>query len=243
MELFIIILASLSLPLMLAMIFVSISVKTTFSKYNRKDASCGLSAKEVARRILDANGLYTVQIASCAGVLSDHYDPRNNTVYLSSATINSNSIAAISVAAHEVGHAIQHADGYAPIKIRAALVPVVNFTSKLITPFLILGILFEFIAIFSVNLSSIFYLIALLCYAFYCLFTLATLPCEYNASRRAKDQLSDLGFLADDEIAIASKVLGKAAQTYLLSFLYSLAQFARILLMLLGSRKNNRNGN
>ncbi|MDE7079068.1 MAG: zinc metallopeptidase [Clostridia bacterium] len=240
MDLLIIILASLSLPLFFAMIFVSISVKTTFSKYNQTSASCGLSAKEVARRILDANGLYTVQIASCSGVLSDHYDPRNNTVYLSSATINSNSIAAISVAAHEVGHAIQHADDYAPIKFRSALVPIVNFASKLITPFLILGILFEFIAVFSVNVSSIFYLIAFVCYAIYCLFTLVTLPCEYNASRRAKDQLSDLGFLADDEIAISSKVLGKAAQTYLLSFLYSLAQLARILLMLLSSKRNNR---
>ena len=239
MELLIIILASLSLPLMFAMIFVSISVRSTFSKYNQTSASCGLTAQEVARKILDANGLYNVQIAGCSGVLSDHYNPKNNTVYLSTATINSNSIAAISVAAHEVGHAIQHANGYFPIKFRAALVPVVNFTSRLITPFLLLGILFEFIAIFTVNVSYIFYLIALICYAFYCLFTLATLPCEYNASRRAKTQLSDLGLLADDEVAVASKVLGKAAQTYLLSFLYSLTQVARILLMLLSSRRNN----
>lgn len=241
MDILIIILASLSLPLFIAMIFVSFSVRATFSKYNRTSASCGLSAKEVARRILDANGLYNVQIAGCSGVLSDHYNPRNNTVYLSTATIDSNSIAAISVAAHEVGHAIQHAEGYAPIRFRSALVPIVNFASKLVTPFLFLGIIFEFIAIFSVNLSSIFYLIAFVCYAIYCLFTLVTLPCEYNASRRAKDQLSDLGFLADDEVAISSKVLGKAAQTYLLSFLYSLAQLARILLILLSSRRNNKN--
>lgn len=241
MEILIIVLALMSFPLMLAMIFVSLSVRTTFSKYNQVSAACGLSAKEVARKILDANGLYNVQIAGCKGVLSDHYDPRNSTVYLSSATINSSSVAAISVAAHEVGHAIQHADEYAPIKFRSALVPVVNFTSKLITPFLILGILLELFAMaLPVNLSSICYLIALLCYAFYCLFTLATLPCEYNASRRAKDQLAELDILADDEIAIASKVLGKAAQTYLLSFLYSLAQVARILLLVLGSRRNNR---
>ena len=241
MEILIVILASLSLPLMLAMIFVSVGVKTTFTKYNRVFASCGLSAKEVARKILDANNLFNVQIAGCAGVLTDHYDPRNNTVYLSSATINSTSVAAISVAAHEVGHAIQHADEYAPIKFRSALVPVVNFTSKLITPFLILGIILEFFAMaLPVNLSSICYLIALICYAFYCIFTLATLPCEYNASRRAKDQLAELNILANDELPIASKVLGKAAQTYLLSFLYSLTQVARILLMLLSSRKNNK---
>lgn len=98
----------MSLPLMIAMVFASLSVKTVFSKYNGVTASCGLTAKEVARQILDANGLYTVQISSCRGVLSDHYNPRNNTVYLSQATIDSNSVAAISVAAHEVGHAIQH---------------------------------------------------------------------------------------------------------------------------------------
>ena len=241
MEILIVILASLSLPLMLAMIFVSISVRTTYSKYNQVGANCNLSAKEVARKILDANGLYTVQISGCSGVLTDHYDPRNNTVYLSSATINSSSVAAISVAAHEVGHAIQHADDYAPIRFRSALVPVVNFTSKLITPFLILGIILEFFAMaLPINLSSICYLIALICYAFYCIFTLATLPCEYNASRRAKDQLANLNILADDEIAIASKVLGKAAQTYLLSFLYSLTQVARILLLLLSSKRNNK---
>ncbi|MDE5549657.1 MAG: zinc metallopeptidase [Clostridia bacterium] len=231
----------MSLPLMLAMIFVSVSVRTTFSKYNRESASCGLSAKEVARKILDANGLYNVQIAGCSGVLTDHYDPRNNTVYLSSATINSTSIAAISVAAHEVGHAIQHANDYVPIRFRSALVPIVNFTSKLITPFLLLGIVCEiFATMLPINLSSIFYLIALICYAFYSLFTLATLPCEYNASRRAKDQLSNLGILANDEISIASKVLGKAAQTYLLSFLYSITQVARILLLLLSSRNRRR---
>ena len=239
MEIIIIVLACMSLPLMIAMVFASLSVKTVFSKYNGVTASCGLTAKEVARQILDANGLYTVQISSCRGVLSDHYNPRNNTVYLSQATIDSNSVAAISVAAHEVGHAIQHAEGYAPIKFRSALVPIVNFTSRLITPFLLLGILFEFIAIFTVNVSNIFYMVALICYAFYCLFTFVTLPCEYNASNRAKDQLSELGILADDEIAISGKVLNKAAQTYLLSFLYSLTQVARILLMILASRRNN----
>lgn len=239
MEIIIIVLACMSLPLMIAMVFASLSVKTVFSKYNGVTASCGLTAKEVARQILDANGLYTVQISSCRGVLSDHYNPRNNTVYLSQSTIDSNSVAAISVAAHEVGHAIQHAEGYAPVKFRSALVPIVNFTSRLITPFLLLGILFEFIAIFTVNVSNIFYMVALICYAFYCLFTFVTLPCEYNASNRAKDQLSELGILADDEIAIAGKVLNKAAQTYLLSFLYSLTQVARILLMILASRRNN----
>ncbi|MDE7336618.1 MAG: zinc metallopeptidase, partial [Clostridia bacterium] len=213
MEIVIIVLACMSLPLMIAMLFASASVKSVFSKYDRVEASCGMSAKDVARQILDANGLYTVQIAACRGVLSDHYNPRNNTVYLSQATINSCSVAAISVAAHEVGHAIQHAEGYAPIKFRAALVPIVNFTSRLITPFLIFGILFEFIGAFSINLSNIFYMIALICYAFYCLFTFVTLPCEYNASRRAKDQLSDLGLIAGDEAEMASKVLGKAAQT------------------------------
>lgn len=240
MELVIIILASLSLPLLLAMFVVSASVKTTFSKYNKVSAACGMTAEQVARKILDANNLGNVQIAGCSGSLSDHYDPRNNTVFLSETTINSTSVAAISVAAHEVGHAIQHATGYAPIKIRSALVPVVNISSKLILPLIILGLVFEVLALAVADLASGFYLAALICYAFYCLFSFITLPCEYNASRRAKDQLTDLGIISQDERAIASKVLRKAALTYLVSFLYSLAQMMRILLMLMRSRNSRR---
>ncbi len=227
-------------PLLIWMVAASISVRTTFNKYNQVPAECGMTAREAARKILDANGLLNVQIAGCGGTLTDHYDPRNNTVYLSQATMNSSSLAAIGVAAHEVGHAIQHAEEYGPIKLRSALVPVVNFTSRLITPLLLIGLIFEFLAYsVSINISAIFYMAALICYIAYALFTFITLPCEYNASKRAKDQLEECGILNSQEIAATKKVLSSAAKTYLISFLISLAQVARILLMLLRTRRHD----
>ncbi|MDE6210656.1 MAG: zinc metallopeptidase [Clostridia bacterium] len=240
-ELIIVIIAYATIPLMLWMIFASISVRTTYSKFNAIPASCGMTAEQAARKILDINGLFNVNIGKCSGTLTDHYDPRNDTVYLSASTINSSSIAAIAVAAHEVGHAIQHAEGYAPIKMRGALVPVVNVVSRMITPFLLLGIVFEFIAISNIRISVYFYFGALICYVLYALFTFITLPCEYNASSRAKTQLVDCGILTQEETNTASKVLSSAAKTYLISFFMSIAQIARILLLLLGAKnRSNR---
>ncbi|MDE6605406.1 MAG: zinc metallopeptidase [Clostridia bacterium] len=240
-ELIIVIIAYATIPLMLWMIFASISVRTTYSKFNAIPASCGMTAEQAARKILDINGLFNVNIGKCSGTLTDHYDPRNDTVYLSASTINSSSIAAIAVAAHEVGHAIQHAEGYAPIKMRGALVPVVNVVSRMITPFLLLGIVFEFIAISNIRISIYFYFGALICYVLYALFTFITLPCEYNASSRAKTQLVDCGILTQEETNTASKVLSSAAKTYLISFFMSIAQIARILLILLGAKnRSNR---
>lgn len=230
-----------SIPLFIWMIFASISVRSTYSKYNNFPSACGMSAQQAARKILDINGLFDVQIAKCNGMLTDHYDPRNNTVYLSASTCNSSSVAAIAVAAHEVGHAIQHAEGYAPIKLRSMLVPVVNVLSRLITPFLLLGIVFEILAITASKISIYFYFGALICYAAYSLFTFITLPCEYNASSRAKKQLVECGIFTKDEADTASKVLSSAAKTYLISFFMSLAQVARILLIVLSARnRNNR---
>lgn len=232
--------AMASLPLFIWMIFASISVRTTYAKFNKFPSECGMSAQQAARKILDVNGLFDVQIAKCSGVLSDHYDPRNNTVYLSASTFNSSSIAALAVAAHEVGHAIQHAEGYAPIKLRGALVPVVNVVSRLITPFLLLGLVFEFIAISTSSISVYFYFGAFICYAAYALFTFITLPCEYNASSRAKKQLVECGLLSEEEVSRAGKVLSSAAKTYLISFFMSLAQVARILLLIISARNRNK---
>ena len=233
--------AMASLPLFIWMIIASISVRSTYAKYNNFPSACGMSAQQAARKILDINGLFDVQIAKCSGMLSDHYDPRNNTVYLSASTFNSSSIAAIGVAAHEVGHAIQHAEGYAPIKLRGMLVPVVNVVSRLITPLLLIGIIFEFIAISNASISVYFYFGALICYAAYALFTFITLPCEYNASSRAKKQLVECDILTQEEVATAGKVLSSAAKTYLISFFMSLAQVARILLLVISARnRGNR---
>ncbi|MDE6188958.1 MAG: zinc metallopeptidase [Clostridia bacterium] len=234
----IIILSIISIPLFLAMLYIGVKVKTVFSTYDKQGASCGLTGSDVARKILDANGLTDVKIAGCKGMLTDHYNPLKRTVYLSQSTINSASIAAISVAAHEVGHAIQHANGYLPIKIRSAIAPIVSITSKLVFPLIIIGIILEQLAMAlpEFNFSYEFYVAALACYGFYCLFAFVTLPCEYNASSRAKDQLIELSLITQDEERIVSRVLGKAAQTYLLSFLYATVRFLRILLILLSNR-------
>ena len=225
------------------MIIVGVKVKTTFSKYSSEPASCRLTGAEVARKILDANGLTDVKITSCNGTLTDHYNPLTRTVCLSQATVNSASVSAISVASHEVGHAIQHAKGYLPIKFRSALVPVVNIASKLIFPLIILGIIFEVIASVyrAYNISYYLYLSALICYGAYALFSLVTLPCEYNASARAKDQLNELNLINQDEAKIVSKVLRRAGETYLLSFLYTTVRFLRILLILLSNRGRRSN--
>lgn len=237
-ELILSIIALCFFPLLLWMIIASIGVRSTYNKYSQIPAENGMTAHLAARTILDKNGLINVQISTCPGTLTDHYDPRSNTVYLSEATYYSPSIAAIGVAAHEVGHAIQYAEEYAPVKMRTALVPVVNFTSRMIMPLMLLGLVFELLAYtVSFNISAIFFMAALVCYAFYALFTFITLPCEYNASKRARVQLEECGILSGEETAMAKKVLDSAAKTYLVAFMMSLVQVARILLLLLGTRR------
>lgn len=239
----ILIISSMFLPVFIWMIYCGIKVKTTYARYSRVAISSNLTAREVARKILDENGLHTVQICECKGHLTDHYDPTSDTIYLSSTTIASNSIAAVGVAAHEVGHAIQYAEGYAPVKIRTALVPAVNFTSRASMPLILVALLLEIFAYgasgFLLTISNFLLVLALLCYATYCLFTFITLPTEYNASKRAKEQLLDLDILSQSEHDDAAKVLKSAANTYLSSFAFSIIQFSRILLILL-SRRNRR---
>lgn len=232
------IISGLFLPIFLWMIFTSFKVNSTYNKYAKVQSQKGITATEATRRILDVNGLANVNVDKCPGKLSDHFDPRNNTIYLSESTCQSTSIAAIGVAAHEVGHALQYATNYAPVKMRTALVPAVNFTSKLSMPLLLISILFEIIA-YGTNLmaiSNFFLILAICCYGVYCIFTLITLPTEYNASKRAKVQLYECGVLEKNEIAQASKVLNAAANTYLASFALSLVQFSRLLLVFFSRR-------
>lgn len=237
-ELVLSIIALCFFPLLLWMIFASFGVRRTYNQYSQISAQSGMTGHLAARTILDKNGLINVQISTCPGTLTDHYDPRTNTVYLSESTYYSPSLAAIGVAAHEVGHALQYADEYAPVKMRTALVPVVNFTSNMIMPLMLMGLVFELLAYStSFNIAAIFFMAALVCYAFYALFTFITLPCEYNASKRARMQLTECGVLSEEETAMAKKVLDSAAKTYLVSFLMSLVQIARILLLLLGTRR------
>ena len=209
----------LVLPAILLMTIAQFSVKSTFSKYSQK--SCNITGAEAARRVLNANGVSGVRIERISGDLTDHFDPKTNVIRISDAVYDSNSVAAAGVAAHEAGHAVQYALGYAPIKIRGAIYHVCNIGSKLAIPLVMFGFLFSFY--YLIDLGIIFFALALL-------FQLVTLPVEFNASRRAINALSEFGILSsEDEVKGAKKVLFAAAMTYVTSFLVSLAQLLRLL--------------
>ena len=180
-----------------------------------------MTGAEAARRILNANGLHHIRIEHIPGNLNDHFDPREGVIRLSDAVYNATSAAALGVAAHEAGHAVQYASGYAPIRIRGAIYPVCNLGSKLAIPLVMFGFLFSFY--YLIDLGIIFFALALI-------FQLITLPVEFNASRRAISAISEYGILAnEDELKGAKKVLFAAAMTYVTSFLVSLAQLLRLL--------------
>lgn len=225
------------LPALLYMMFSSIKVNTTFKKYNSEHSKSNLTGAEVARKILNQAGLYNVRIEPCKGHLTDHYDPRCDVVYLSESTFSSTSVAALGVAAHEVGHAIQYATNYVPVKMRTALVPILNVSSKFTFPLLMFSILLELLIGFNV-VSNTFLAIAVAIYGLYALFTFITLPVEYNASSRAKKYLLQCNILDSEEIKGTAAVLSAAAQTYLASFIFSFIQFLRLLLLLLSRRRD-----
>lgn len=226
------------LPLMLLMFISGISVQLTFKKNAKKVSSSGLTGAEAARKILDGAGLSSTLIAPCAGSLTDHYDPRNDTVYLSESVYNSNSVSAIGVAAHEVGHAIQHAEDYAFIKLRTALVPITNFTSRYSTILIMIGLLITCFPAIE-TFGSVIFAIGILFYACYTLFTLVTLPVEFNASHRALRIIEDTGIAAGGEISSVRKVLSAAASTYLMSFAMSFVTLLRFI-AIFGSSKSRR---
>lgn len=198
----------------------SVRVKTVFNKYNRVATSAGLRACDAARQILDANGLYDVQITRVRGSLTDHYDPRNNLIALSDSVYESTSVGAIGVAAHECGHAIQYARNYSPIKLRNSIYPVVSICSKAWLWLFIIGC-----AIGAFIMTEI----AILFFAFVVLFQLITLPVEFDASGRAIKTLEGMGLLYGSELTGARKVLGAAAMTYVAALLVSLMQLLRLI--------------
>ena len=210
-------------------IFASFGVKSTFSTYSGVYNSRGMTGRDAAREILDKNGLYSVGIEHVAGDLTDHYDPRANVIRLSDATYNSSSVAAVGVAAHEAGHAVQHAVGYTPIKLRNAFVPVVNIGSSLSMPLFILGLIMgrEGLAFAGIVLFS-----AVL------IFQLITLPVEFNASHRALVALDSSGMLALDEVKQAGKVLKAAAMTYVAGVAATALQLLRLLLIFNSRRRD-----
>lgn len=209
----------LVVPAIIIALWSQIKVKTTFSKYSAYRTD--ISGADAARRVLELNGVRGVKIERVSGKLTDHYDPRTNTIRLSDSVCNSFNISAVGVAAHEAGHAVQYAKGYFPIKLRSVILPVCNLGSQLSLPFLIIGLIFNFY--FLVKLGVIFFCGALI-------FQLVTLPVEFNASRRAVAALKDGAvLLGDNDVKYAKRVLSAAAMTYVAAALVSLAQLIRLI--------------
>lgn len=210
----------LVVPALLIALWAQINVSTTFRKYNNVRNVRGITADEAARYILDDNGLYSVRIERVSGNLSDHYDPRSNVIRLSDSTYGNSSVGAIGVAAHEVGHAIQHATGYLPIKIRQAIIPITQIGSTIAIPLAVLGIIMSW---------DILITIGILLFCAVVLFQLITLPVEFNASNRALKTLENKNILEGRELAGAKKVLRAAALTYVAALLVAIANLVRLI--------------
>ena len=219
----------LVLPAVIFALWAQFNVKSTFSKYSRIASRSGMTGFDSARRILDANGLRDVRIAHVAGDLTDHYNPTDNTIYLSDSVYASNSAAAIGVAAHEAGHAVQHATGYTPIKIRSAIIPITNIGSNLAMPLIILGIVLSFPTLAYIGVAA---------FGLSTLFQLVTLPVEFDASGRALKALE--GSLDGDDLASARKVLRAAALTYVAALAVSLVNLLRLLIIVAGNDRRRR---
>lgn len=217
----------LVIPAALIALWAQIKVKTTYNKYSNYYASRGYTAAMMARQMLDDNGLQHVRIEHIAGSLTDHYDPRSNVVRLSDTVYNSTSVAAIGVAAHEVGHAIQYARNYVPIKVRAALIPVTQIGSTIALPLAIFGLIIQMDWMFSLGILLFLAVV---------LFQLITLPVEFNASSRALKTLETDMILDTEELKGAKKVLTAAALTYVAALIVAIANLARLLLL-----RNRRN--
>ena len=211
----------------------SARVRQVFAKYSRVQSRLRLTGKEAAEEILRRNGIYDVRVIHIPGNLTDHYNPGNKTLGLSDTVYQSSSVAAVGVAAHECGHAVQHARGYAPLAIRGALVPVANFGSALAWPLILIGLLITGeTSVFLINLGILLFSAAVL-------FQLVTLPVEFNASRRAVDVLGASGMLYPDELSSVKKVLGAAALTYVAGAASAILQLLRLLILTGGRRSND----
>ncbi len=211
----------------------SANVKSTFAKYDKQLSRYGLTGAEAARKILDANGLYNVRIEHVNGRLSDHFDPKNSVIRLSDATYNSISVAAIGVAAHECGHAVQHQVGYVPIKVRNGIVPFVNICNYASLPLIVIGLI----------MGSRGYNLAMLGVILFCavlVFQLVTLPTETNASKRALQTIESMNLLSGDELVGARKVLSAAAMTYFAAVASTALQVLRLFLIVQNSNRRNR---
>ena len=218
----------LVLPALIFALWAQMNVQGTFKKYAKVASKHGMSGFDAARQILDANGLHNVRIAQVKGELTDHFNPKDNTVYLSDTVHSCKNAAAVGVAAHEAGHAVQYAVGYSPMKLRSAIIPITNIGSNLAVPLILLGIFLSFptlayVGVIAFGLSTVFQLV--------------TLPVEFNASSRAMAALTSSGQLDKDELKSARKVLTAAALTYVAALAVSLANLIRLFLL---ARRSDR---
>ncbi len=225
----------LVLPCLILSMVCSANVNSTFKKYSGQLSSRGLTGAEAALRVLNANGVRGVRIEQVSGNLTDHYDPSANVIRLSTNVYGSTSTAAIGVACHEAGHAVQYAQGYFPIRIRAAIIPVTNFGSRLAMPLILIGLLLSALG----RVSYFFVYLGIACFGLSLVFQLVTLPVEFNASRRALSAIEETGLLTEEERRGARKTLSAAAMTYVAATAVALAQLLR-LLVIFGNNNRRR---
>lgn len=224
----------LVIPAMILALYAQNKVNSTFKKYSRVASRSGMTGAQAARRLMELNGIYDVSIERVSGNLTDHYDPSKKVLRLSDSVYSDTSVAAIGVAAHETGHAIQHARGYVPLTLRTVMVPLANLGSTLSMPLIFLGILFSFSSVMGNSMINL----GILLFGLSVVFTIVTLPVEFNASRRAVACLGDSGILYDDEIGGVKKVLSAAAMTYVASTAVALANFLRLIIIFGGRRRD-----
>jgi len=225
----------LVLPCLILAMIASARVNSTFKRYSKQISSRHITGSNAAERVLRANGVTNVRIEKVSGNLTDHYDPKSNVIRLSDSVYDSASTAAIGVACHEAGHAVQYAQSYFPIKLRAAIIPVTNIGSRLAMPLILLGILFGAFGNYSYTLVYV----GIACFALSLVFQLITLPVEFNASRRAMEAIEQTQILTDEEQRGARKTLNAAAMTYVAAVAVAAVQLLRLILLFGGRRRNN----
>lgn len=224
----------LVLPAVVLSLWASAKVQSTYKRYSQQYSASHITGAEAAQRVLYANGLTGIRIERIRGSLTDHYDPKENVIRLSEVVYDSTSTAAIGVAAHEAGHALQYAQDYGPIRLRTAIIPATNIGSKLAIPLIIIGIFMSYSSHFYVNIAYA----GILLFAVCVLFQVVTLPVEFDASRRALLAIERQGMLSDFELEGSRKVLRAAAMTYVAALAVSLAQLLRFVLLVSGNRRD-----
>ena len=225
------------LPCLILSMWASNKVNSTVKRYSTQRSMRGITGAEAAQRVLRANGVTNVRIERVSGNLTDHFDPKTNVIRLSDSVHSNTSTAAIGVACHEAGHAVQYAQNYAPIKLRAAIVPITNLGSQLAMPLILLGMVLTFLG----NFSYVLVYIGIACFSLSVIFQLVTLPVEFNASNRALRAIEQGNLLTDEELKGAKKTLSAAAMTYVAATAVAMAQLLRLVILFGGGNRRRNN--